>query len=63
MLDIQTVRPVADESCCVPLNQTQASDREIAGAGNCTKCPCIAYEDSNAENDYCNCGHSYEDHW
>lgn len=35
----------------------------LSGFGKCYKCPCLEYEDANTGNDYCKCGHSYEDHW
>ena len=43
---------------------TEQKPRPIrAGYGHCSKCPCLQYEDAGAGNSYCNCGHSYTDHW
>lgn len=37
--------------------------KRLSGHGACSKggCGCGQYEE--AGNNYCNCGHSYEDHW
>ena len=35
----------------------------LSGYGNCGKCACAGYEQSDASGDQCRCGHSYADHW
>jgi hypothetical protein len=32
------------------------------GSNNCSKCSCAKYE-KEWRSDYCECGHSYDDHW
>lgn len=36
---------------------------EHMGAGNCAQCSCLQYSDARNGNYYCECGHSYEDHF
>jgi hypothetical protein len=36
-------------------------NKRLSGWKNCGKCPCGQYE--AAGNDYCRCGHAFEDHW
>ena len=35
----------------------------LAGYSNCSKCGCGQYTQSSQGGDYCECGHSYADHW
>jgi hypothetical protein len=37
--------------------------RVLSGYGNCSKCGCGQYTKSSEGGDYCECGHSYGDHW
>lgn len=56
-------RPVEDvANFAMPVTETYTRPIE-AGAGNCSKCPCTSYSDARAGNSYCECGHSYGDHW
>jgi hypothetical protein len=47
------------------VRETPLPDKTIyVGAGRCSKCTCSGYSKSlSSDNDYCECGHSYSDHW
>ena len=35
-----------------------------AGYGRCNRCTCAGFTNHNQnENDYCDCGHPYSEHW
>jgi len=58
--------PVLDGSNLSKLLETASASRFVAaevtaGWKSCSRCPCGQYD--AAGNDYCQCGHSFTDHW